>query len=349
MKTLRAKIPEIYHSFFPDFLDWEIPEEKIATCDDCTFCKSDRSPYINTKCCTYFPRLPNYMVGGLLLEQDPAWADGQRRIKKKISQQLGISPYGIFPPLAYTLKFKSPQRILKQETVEEINALLCPYYNNGRCSIWKYREHLCSSFFCASMGGKYGKTFWSKLYDFLKVAESELSKYAMLELGIPPELVTPVIPRGKLLKMDDPEGNFYEDRYKELWGSWLGREEEFYEESYYLVRAVDKDKFQKMLGQSYDLMYQALENCLKAFTKAVVPDYMILNPDIKIDKLENGHFELSVGKESHVVSPIYMILIRAFDGKHTTVEVYHKAYQTLLWLGNTVEDLYRKEILIKAD
>ena len=89
---LRDKIPPIYHPLFPELLDLEFPEEKIATCVTCNLCRSDKSPYVNTKCCTYHPHLANYLIGGVFMDGEANLVLGKERIRNQIKNRAGVTP-----------------------------------------------------------------------------------------------------------------------------------------------------------------------------------------------------------------------------------------------------------------
>jgi len=72
-------LPVLYADLFPDFFRKEVPAETKATCAWCAMCPSSASGAVesvdgvsrlfrpDTKCCTYYPKLPNYLVGAILL------------------------------------------------------------------------------------------------------------------------------------------------------------------------------------------------------------------------------------------------------------------------------------------
>lgn len=96
---LKSKIPSIYHSILPQLLSISIEEEKIATCENCTICRSVQSPYINTKCCTYHPYLVNFLIGAILFDKNEYLISGKEQIYNIISRRVGITPYGFIPSL----------------------------------------------------------------------------------------------------------------------------------------------------------------------------------------------------------------------------------------------------------
>ena len=125
-----SKLPPLYHRFFPDFIESEIPAETIATCDDCVFCRQPQNPFINTKCCTYYPEMSNYLIGGLL--QDPGWTEGKNRMRALIKSRKGVTPYGLIRPKGYDLLDKELRTLHPADTgwtQREVEALRCPFYD----------------------------------------------------------------------------------------------------------------------------------------------------------------------------------------------------------------------------
>ena len=84
---IKNKIPPLYHSFFPDFIEKEIPQERIATCDNCTLQMFPERRNINTKCCVYYAELPNYLLGGLLSDKRESLAEGRMFARKLIKEK----------------------------------------------------------------------------------------------------------------------------------------------------------------------------------------------------------------------------------------------------------------------
>ena len=65
-------VPKVWKYMLPDdFLYFQIPHEKRATCNNCpNQCNPEFHP--NYRCCTYNPRIPNYLLGMAL--EDPKTA-----------------------------------------------------------------------------------------------------------------------------------------------------------------------------------------------------------------------------------------------------------------------------------
>ena len=76
------QLPDLYQRWVEALLPEGIPREGQATCFNCTMChKGDAAPdegvgFFNpvTKCCTYFPDVPNFLVGRAIAVDTPGAA-----------------------------------------------------------------------------------------------------------------------------------------------------------------------------------------------------------------------------------------------------------------------------------
>jgi hypothetical protein len=344
---LKDKIPPIYHGFFPDFMELEFPEEKIATCADCTLCRSKQSPYINTKCCNYYPKLTNYLIGGLLLDNSPQWEEGRKRIRRLIAEKRGVTPYGLIQPTQYSvLKEKRDKEDFWKKPREYNESLLCPFYSQGSCTIWKYRESLCVTFFCSSVGGSKGNKFWRKVNDYLKMTERELSKYALMQLGWPVTDINVEPLNGKKLGIDDENGKINEPAYAECWKEWKGKEEDFFKRCHEVVMSIDIPTFQKITGLNQEILLQSIYETNNAFWENILPERLILNPDATIESKDDTQYTIANSTGSVDFPKVFLPLIKAFNGRRSTAEVCHFGYKVMAVLIDFVEEMYRKEILI---
>src|SRR5262245_33028225 len=146
---LFAAVPQLYTRFFPDVFKVSIPREALANCEACPMtCQSpdaSRPFKPDKKCCTFFPSLPNFLVGGILKTM-PESDEGRRRIREAISKRQGVSPIGIFPPRVYLALYNRGRELAFGRS----DYLVCPYYHkaDGLCTIWRFREAVCSTYFC---------------------------------------------------------------------------------------------------------------------------------------------------------------------------------------------------------
>src|SRR4030042_467761 len=103
MPTIKSQLSGIYSSLLPGLFDTEIPEEGYANCADCVMidgAEHDSKSTFNgrTKCCTFYPVLPNFIVGGILSDRSAGLKRGRQRIDDAITAGIGVYPHGLFPP-----------------------------------------------------------------------------------------------------------------------------------------------------------------------------------------------------------------------------------------------------------
>jgi hypothetical protein len=174
-----SPLPPLYANWFDDLLGGDIPSETRATCSDCAMCESrptPKNPGVNffnaqSKCCTYLPLLPNFLVGMILNDQDPAMATGRASIEKRLDAGLAVTPRG----LEWPLKMRAEYTQMEPSAFGQTQSLRCPHYVNeqgGLCGIWKYRNSICSTWFCKYVRGAVGKEFWETAKVLLQAIET---------------------------------------------------------------------------------------------------------------------------------------------------------------------------------
>ncbi|MEO8431057.1 MAG: hypothetical protein ABI592_06065 [Acidobacteriota bacterium] len=237
-----SSLPPLYARWIDALLRGPIPAETRATCDDCAMCAPPGAPpdegnYFSprTKCCTYVPTVPNFLVGRALEDGDFAFSAGRATLERRLDEGVGVHPLGVQAPARFSVLYDAggPAAFGRAET------LRCPHYleeAGGRCGIWKHRNAICATWFCKYERGAVGMAFWDRLRDLLKEVEWALSTWCVLESGLDAaalESVFPPKPRpGTKLPMSaaDVDGRPDPASARKVWGQWLGREREFYRE-----------------------------------------------------------------------------------------------------------------------
>src|SRR5262245_26034784 len=96
-------LPPLYARWMDELLGQPIAPERSATCDSCamvappTEATAGSAFYFSpeTKCCTYLPQLPNFLVGRVLRDDDPDAATGRATVEKRIDARSGVTPMGL--------------------------------------------------------------------------------------------------------------------------------------------------------------------------------------------------------------------------------------------------------------
>jgi hypothetical protein len=161
------------------------------------------------KCCTFWPVLPNFLVGRILRDLDPERGRGRASVQARIAGGIAVTPLGLG---------RSSAQLCPDEGFGQDEAFLCPHFileGGGTCGIWPHREATCATFFCKFVRGAVGAKFWSALHHLLEAVEQALTWHCVerLDLG-------GVAVRSLLGGSGDA---------RTLWGRWAGREGAFYE------------------------------------------------------------------------------------------------------------------------
>lgn len=230
----------------------ELPSEPLATCSSCPMCSSvgdghsALSPYNPlTKCCTYWPSLPNYSVGGVLQDNSEESARGRSRIQAAVAS-LDAVPRGLGVPLDYQLKYSTYRDGFGRNT-----ELLCPYFDEnaeselGNCTVWSHRTAVCSTWFCKFEKGLRGQHFWDRSRRLLLAVESAVSIWCATSMGITTDGAMYTPPQADSGNHGTPIHPLASKELQRLWGSWFHRREEFYIKCY---------------GQAQQLTWAQVEN-----------------------------------------------------------------------------------------
>ena len=240
-------LPGIWRYVMPqEFLHLRFPEECRSKCLTCPKVSSEgfRADY---RCCTYQPRVPNYLLG--LASQT---SSGQAALQTAASRGL-LLPEGMqqTPRQWYHyLQDLTDDRFGKSERV------LCPMLDasNGLCRIHAFRNSVCSTFFCLRDHGSLSEKFWAQLQSLGSQVEMVLSQWALRELGFDLEAYIELLNRwGDEALADQVHDQKLADGWalkyrKALWGKWYGREIELYQETAKLI-ATHRDHLWDIANQ----------------------------------------------------------------------------------------------------
>ena len=181
------------------------------------------------------------------------------------------------------------------------------------------------------------------------MAETSLSQYAMLQSGWSPTSIKIGPVSTADFNLDDENGKVDDVKYSKLWGKWEGREEEFYRNCYAIVEATDAATFKSITGLSREILDAAIRDTQQNFNQHILPDYLLLHPDIAVDKINEGLICLKLGDISAEIPSVLYPIVRGFNGNRTTVEVFHLGYNVLISLNHVVDDLLQKGLLITIE
>ncbi len=280
-ENLASTLPPLYAPWIQELLDGPLPPERKATCERCVMCSpsSDQAPdgalafNPQSKCCTYLPVLHNFLVGRILLDDDPALAPGRATVEARIQKGVAVSPLGLLRAGLYTFLYEhSPDAFGLSQ------ALRCPHYleERGQCGMWRHREATCATWFCKHERGAVGMRFWKTLKQLLSAVESSLARWCVLELDVGTEALRRLFPppqRATAQTFDehDLDGRVDLKEYRALWGTWAGREREFYRSSAALVNPLTWQEVRALCGPEVGVYVRLTQEAYRALHSQMIP------------------------------------------------------------------------------
>ncbi len=181
IQQIRSYLPQFYKDKLPEEL-LNTPWEEINKCSSCIMTCGDNPKYNKvTKCCTYYPFIPNYMVGNILVNNKLK----AHIVLEYINSKKFTLPVGLCTPEDYQLKYVTK----KDWEFGNNEELQCPFYDSGDCTVWDQRSAECLSFQCYSSYGSKGLKMWKYLGDLVYEIEIHLSQKMMTAHNFPEQAV----------------------------------------------------------------------------------------------------------------------------------------------------------------
>jgi Fe-S-cluster containining protein len=361
MPELRDALPPVYRDLLGEPFAEEVPAESKATCASCAMleggCGGAAVPPVDgrsrffrpdTKCCTFHPRLPNYLLGAILASDDPALAEGRRRIAARVASRVGVTPEWLHPPRTFTLLYDGARGAFGRA-----KGLRCPFYEaeGGGCTIWAHRDAVCSTYYCKYVAGADGRRLWTAVKELVSLVEIQLARGALLELA--PELLdrepgmrpaaTPVGPE----EIDG--GPPPEAAYAAAWGAWAGREVELYRACDAWVRALGARDLDALLGLDGRIGRRAVRRALDLARSPALPPVLRLDPGATVAWMPDGSVALGAYSELEAVAlpgEAYRLLARfTGDAPVAAVRERLRAEERADLSDDVLLELYRQRVL----
>lgn len=226
-----TRLPEPWDNWVSEMLSSALPGESLADCQNCAMCTGHQgSPaqlnFDSTiRCCTYRPRLSNFMAGRLLLSKDSESEFGRISLAKRIDTgEAGL--LGVMTGPAYQAVYSHARGV----AFGQASSLRCPHQaDDSNCGIRNFRPPVCFTWFCKYERGAVGQALWRSVYGTLAQAEQAVSLWCLDKMGICAEqgiaALEELSPAFSAARLDHRRD---EQSERETWGEWYGREAEFY-------------------------------------------------------------------------------------------------------------------------
>jgi len=314
----------LYAKWIGELVGGAIPRESRATCNACAMCAeaqqddASRSYFFDSgvKCCTYLPTLPNFLVGRILLDTDPAAQVGRGTVEKRMKDAVGVSPLGLMQsPIFSTLYHNSSDFFGRSSTFR------CPHYleEGGRCGIWRNRNSVCTTWFCKHVRGRVGRDFWRALERALQQVEKDLALWCVLELqrdanalrcmpGWSDDVIT-----GHTL-----DNKVDEKAYARMWGTWCGREGEFFKRCAELVNPLSWSEVLAVCGPEASMLCRLTQESYNRLASEDIPHALNVG-SINLVQMEQGTTRVRTYSDFDPldIPNIVMELLQYFDGRPT--------------------------------
>jgi hypothetical protein len=303
----------------------------------------------DVKCCGYFPRLPSFLVGAILA--DDAAAEGRRRVRERIAQRAGVTPWGVVAPRGY-------QRLARDalDSFGRVRSLVCPYFEargGGKCTIWQHRNGVCRGWHCKHERGAVGHAFWGSVTAFFTELEDALAHHCALTLDLGPralELLHARVPAHQL-EVEDLDARVDDDVHAARWGRWAGREEAFFIEAARLVAPLDATQALAIAGAKVASGAAALRSRHADLVAPRIPARLRLAPLTSTAVGRKATTVVTYSECDGLDLPNKLLLaLSEFDGQATTATARRRVAQRhdLTLDDATVQQLVDHEILVDA-
>ncbi|MDP2304612.1 MAG: hypothetical protein Q8P18_01125 [Pseudomonadota bacterium] len=270
-------LPPLYARWMDALLGGHIPKETRATCSNCAMAPPAGEPMgpgqfdPTTKCCTYVPRLPNFLVGAVLADEDPDNAPGRATVEGRILAGVGVTPLGLARPPAWDLLYR--HGVVRSDTAfGRTRSLRCPHFlADGRCGIWRHREGVCATWHCRNDRGAVGLAFWEALGGLLGVLERSLSYDAVLALGLEGPALRHLLDAPQPADGPALDGRQSPAARRAIWGGWAERERELYVATAARVERMNWSEVRRIAGPEGEAHAQLVLQAWQALVWAETP------------------------------------------------------------------------------
>ena len=253
-------LPGSYERWFTEICGRPAPVESRSTCDACAMLPGapdlpPEGPFdAAVRCCTYHPTIAPHFAGGILRDGGA----GGAIVRARIAARTGVTPLGILPSPEYAA---ARERVDPRDAFGHARELLCPFYDDATCVVWRHRGAACAVFHCKFDRGAIGASLWNLVAVAFNVIERALGRWLLQHQRLPAAACDAL-----LREPGDPE------LYARAWGAWRFREQEYFLEATRLVEPLSWAEVAQ-LGADEDLarLGAALRGAVERFDDLRLP------------------------------------------------------------------------------
>jgi len=173
-------VPEPLLRVVPEFAGFRMGDEPLATCSRCAMAPLPGAPEAlrrerlfsaPARCCTYHPRMANFLVGRALRRGGV----GAAKVAERLRDPDGVSALGVDADRVRGERFRSRG----DDDFGRDTRLTCPYWVEGPlgCSVHADRESVCRTWFCKVVNGQRGQEAWAPTNVLVRHVELLLAEY----------------------------------------------------------------------------------------------------------------------------------------------------------------------------
>ncbi len=318
---MEATLPPLYAPCLREVAGGPIPGETRATCDQCVMLPKEGSApdaisfHPLTKCCAYQPDIPNFLAGRILADSDPRMTHGRAALEQRIERRSGVVPRGVKSTSTFRLLYARSPNVFGRAP-----ALKCPHLTGeGGCGIWRYRPGVCATWYCKHVRGETGFRFWRLSDKLLREVESDLALWCAAEMNTGSVDLANLDPES----IDRPDvselgGPLNGVRYRELWGAWEGREQEFYRACAKLAEPLAWDAVLGICGPRVRILAQLARDAYQNLTSTAIPERLRLG-SVQLTGVVDGEYQVTAySPYDPLTMPEQLAgVLRYFDGRST--------------------------------
>lgn len=328
-------LPEPYGAWLATLCGGDLPRERRATCDDCVMCGPDvvgGRPFNDTsRCCTYVPRLPNFMMGRIL--DDDRLEVGRQTVLARLTEGEGVSPLGIEVDDADQAAYDA---IVDADMFGRASDLRCPHHlPDGRCGVWRHRNGVCATWFCRHEKGARGQAFWEAVQLMLTELERLIGYYCARKVRWP-DGVADVFAADKQLFACD-------------WGDYAGRPADFYRACAAEFARLDWPTIRRIGDGRFDRLCEAVETTYDALR--ALPTRLMAGDGLELYPEGDGYTQVLAYSATDPIRVPDAVLerLRAFDGRRVLPVVAELRAQGVAIDLDLVGQLAAFEVLVPPE